>query len=68
MSSVALETRKTDSPLTVERLNPTIGAEVGGVDLTRPLSADLRETLKSLLLKLDFIRDLVAGRPAMAVD
>ena len=59
MSSVALETRKTESPLTVERLNPTIGAEVGGVDLTRPLSADLRETLKSLLLKhkVLFFRD-----------
>ena len=59
MSSVALETRITESPLTVERLNPTIGAEVGGVDLTRPLTAELREALKALLLKhkVLFFRD-----------
>ncbi len=59
MSFVALETRTTESPLTVERLNPTIGAEVGGVDLTRPLTAELREALKALLLKhkVLFFRD-----------
>lgn len=59
MSSVALETRTTESPLTVERLNPTIGAEVGGVDLTRPLTTELREALKALLLKhkVLFFRD-----------
>lgn len=59
MSSVALKTRETESTLTVERLNPTIGAEVGGVDLTRPLTSELREALKALLLKhkVLFFRD-----------
>lgn len=57
MSSAVLEAN--DLPLTIDRLNPTIGAEVGGVDLTRPLSAQLRETLRQLLLKhkVLFFRD-----------
>ncbi|WP_312166061.1 TauD/TfdA family dioxygenase [Phenylobacterium sp.] len=57
MSSAVLEAR--DLSLTVERLNPTIGAEIGGVDLTQPLTAQLRDTLRGLLLKhkVLFFRD-----------
>lgn len=57
MSSAVLEAR--DQSLTVDRLNPTIGAEIGGVDLTQPLTAQLRETLRALLLKhkVLFFRD-----------
>ncbi|MBA4010300.1 MAG: taurine catabolism dioxygenase TauD [Phenylobacterium sp.] len=57
MSSAVLEA--SDLQLTIDRLNPTIGAEVGGVDLTRPLSAQLREQLRELLLKhkVLFFRD-----------
>ena len=45
--------------LSVELLNPTIGAEIGGIDLTVPLSDDRRTELRALLLKYKvlFFRD-----------
>lgn len=57
MSSTLLESRGLQ--LTIDRLNPTIGAEVGGVDLTRPLTTELRDELRALLLKhkVLFFRD-----------
>jgi alpha-ketoglutarate-dependent taurine dioxygenase len=59
MSSVALKTRDAASRLTVSKLNPTIGAEVAGVDLRQSLSPELRDELKALLLahKVLFFRD-----------
>lgn len=57
MSTAVLETR--DQPLTVDLVNPTIGAEIGGVDLSKPLTSQQRETLRALLLKhkVLFFRD-----------
>nr|WP_272886783.1 TauD/TfdA family dioxygenase [Phenylobacterium aquaticum] len=45
-------------------LNPTIGAEVSGVDLAQPLSAEERAELKALLLqyKVLFFRDQAITR------
>jgi taurine dioxygenase len=45
--------------LTVEQLTPIIGAEVGGVDLGRPLNRAVRDELYALLLqhKVLFFRD-----------
>src|SRR5689334_17629151 len=59
MSSAALKTREADSRLSISKLNPTIGAEIAGVDLRQPLSPDLRDELKALLLahKVLFFRD-----------
>jgi len=59
MGTTSLDVRPTTTDLKVQLLNPTIGAEVDGVDLTRPLSADHREQLKALLLrhKVLFFRD-----------
>ena len=49
----------THSPLTVTPLQPTIGAEIGGIDLRQPLTATLRDDIKALLLKyrVVFFRD-----------
>ncbi|SEJ49252.1 Taurine catabolism dioxygenase TauD, TfdA family, partial [Azotobacter beijerinckii] len=45
--------------LKVTALEPTLGAEVAGVDLKKPLSPVLRDQLKNLLLKYKvlFFRD-----------
>ena len=45
--------------LTVEQLTPVIGAEVGGVDLGKPLDRSVRDELYALLLKhkVLFFRD-----------
>src|SRR5687767_439945 len=59
MSTATLDNKTEAQGLTVQRLNPTIGAEIGGVDLARPLGADERQALKALLLKhkVLFFRD-----------
>ncbi len=59
MSSVATKARPAGETLTVQLLNPTIGAEVSGVDLRQPLTAALRAALHDLLLKhkVLFFRD-----------
>jgi alpha-ketoglutarate-dependent taurine dioxygenase len=58
MSLATLE-RAATAGLTVQPLNPTIGAEIGGVDLGAPISTEVRETLRALLLKhkVLFFRD-----------
>jgi alpha-ketoglutarate-dependent taurine dioxygenase len=62
--SAVLPQSKTITPakagqLTVKQLEPTIGAEISGVDLRQPLSIELRDEIKALLLKhrVIFFRD-----------
>ncbi len=59
MSTVATKTRPVEQTLTVERVNPNIGAEVSGVDLGQPLSRARRDEIRELLLrhKVLFFRD-----------
>lgn len=47
------------SQLAVKQLEPTIGAEISGVDLREPLSIEQRDEIKSLILKhrVVFFRD-----------
>ena len=47
------------SVITVRPLQPTIGAEIGGVDLARPLSTEVRDEIKDAILryKVVFFRD-----------
>ncbi len=51
--------RLAESPLVIERLTPGIGAEVGGVDLSRPLSDDTVAAIRGALLahRVIFFRD-----------
>jgi taurine dioxygenase len=53
MSAVAAERTPKDGAVefTVTPLEPTIGAEIGGIDLRQPLSTDQRDQIKALLLK-----------------
>lgn len=53
------ETQRRSSPLIVKPLEPTIGAEISGVDLGQPLSIELRDEIKAALLKhrVIFFRD-----------
>ena len=68
--------------LTVTKLCPTIGAEIGGVDLRNPLDQDLREQIRVLLVEhnvalvlsvcsslyvLEFGRLIFSGPPGDAV-
>ena len=48
-----------DGTLTIRPLQPTIGAEISGVDLTRPLSDAERDQIKAAILqyKVVFFRD-----------
>ena len=64
MSAATLAPSKADGRLSFQLLNPTIGAEVSGVDLSQPLSAAEREDLKALLLryKVLFFRDQEISR------
>lgn len=59
--TVALQARPVTEPaqLTVTPLEPTIGAEIGGIDLRHPLSSVDRDFIKSALLryKVVFFRD-----------
>lgn len=59
MSTVIELERESVATLTLTPLHPTIGAEVGGIDLSRPLSDDLRDQIKAALLKhkVLFFRD-----------
>jgi len=45
--------------LAIRPLQPTIGAEVGGVDLSKPISNDVRDAIKAAILKYKvvFFRD-----------
>ncbi len=62
MSTLALqrEDAQTDvAPLDIRPLQPTIGAEISGVDLSRPISDSLRDAIKAVILKhkVVFFRD-----------
>jgi alpha-ketoglutarate-dependent sulfate ester dioxygenase len=52
------------STITVRPLEPTIGAEIGGVDLGRPLSTQERDEIKAAILqyKVVFFRDQNVNR------
>lgn len=53
MSAVVVDREHTDlaTDLIVKQLEPTIGAEVSGVDLRHPLALEQRDHIKTLLLK-----------------
>jgi taurine dioxygenase len=60
--SVAIRERTPDvqsADLTIRPLQPTIGAEIGGVDLSLPFSDGVRDAIKSAILKYKvvFFRD-----------
>lgn len=59
MSAVAQHEIREASLLTIRPLQPTIGAEIEGVDLRQPLTPDLRDAIKAALLqyKVLFFRD-----------
>ena len=59
MSVATLRPPGVGERLTVQPVNPTIGAEIGGVDLAQPLTAEVRGELRTLLLKhkVLFFRD-----------
>ena len=48
-----------DGTLTIRPLQPTIGAEICGIDLARPLTDDDRDEIKAAVLayKVVFFRD-----------
>ena len=64
MSTLALKSREQTGALQVQRLNPVIGAEVSGVDLSQPLPGPRRDELRALLLehKVLFFRDQILTR------
>jgi taurine dioxygenase len=64
MSAVAELERVENRSLEFNRLHPTIGAEVGGIDLSQPLTDTLRDELKAALLKYKvlFFRDQTVSR------
>ncbi len=51
MSAVSHLTSQGSGPLTITPLQPTIGAEIGGIDLRVPLSDALRDHIKPTILK-----------------
>ena len=61
MSTAALqrEAQPQDAELVIRRLQPTIGAEIEGVDLSRPISDATRDAIKAAILKhkVVFFRD-----------
>jgi alpha-ketoglutarate-dependent taurine dioxygenase len=59
MSAVSQLERPGSDSLRVQPLQPTIGAEISGVDLRSPLSTELRDQIKAALLnyKVVFFRD-----------
>jgi taurine dioxygenase len=59
MTAVAESDVRPDGAITVAPLQPTIGAEIGGVDLREPLSDAQRDQVKAAILayKVVFFRD-----------
>jgi taurine dioxygenase len=59
MSAVRALDQHQHTDLTITPLQPTIGAEIGGIDLRQPLRAVLRDEIKAALLKhrVIFFRD-----------
>ncbi len=71
MSAVAVE-RATDfaTDLVVKQLEPTIGAEISGVNLGEPLTVQQRDQIKTLLLKhrvLFFRNQPISGEQQLAL-
>jgi len=63
--SAALELlTTTEAHLDIRPLQPTIGAEISGVDLRRPLSAELRDAIRAAVIKhkVVFFRDQTLDR------
>src|SRR4051812_12843223 len=52
---------ESDAGLVIRPIQPTIGAEIDGVDLSRPLTRDLRDAIRAAVLrhKVVFFRDQV---------
>jgi alpha-ketoglutarate-dependent sulfate ester dioxygenase len=59
MSAVTQLDAWATGPLTIQPLQPTIGAEIHGIDLRQPLSDELRDQIKAAILKFKvvFFRD-----------
>jgi len=59
LSAVSQFESRGAGPLTIQPLQPTIGAEIGGLDLRVPLSDELRDEIKATILKYKvvFFRD-----------
>ena len=59
MSALASQAPAPGAQLTVKPLEPTIGAEISGVDLSQPISDAVRDEIKAALLeyKVVFFRD-----------
>ena len=59
MTTVLERSTPPDSTITVRPLQPTVGAEISGVDLREPLSDAVRDEIKSAVLayKVVFFRD-----------
>jgi alpha-ketoglutarate-dependent taurine dioxygenase len=59
MTAAIKRQQRAASPLTIHPLQPTIGAEIGGIDLRAPLSDELRDEIKRTILeyKVVFFRD-----------
>ncbi len=57
--SAVLELPSADAGLSIRRLQPTIGAEIAGVDLREPLPAEIRDRIRAAVLahKVVFFRD-----------
>ena len=47
--------RHSESPITITPCQPTIGAEIGGVDLTRPVPPEVADALRAAILKYQVI-------------
>src|ERR1700733_2974563 len=59
-----------DGTLTIRPLQPTIGAEISGEDLSRPLSTEERDQIKNAILEYNvvFFRDQNLTRPQPAAS
>jgi alpha-ketoglutarate-dependent taurine dioxygenase len=59
MTAAASAHVATGGPISVRALQPTIGAEIEGVDLSRPLSPEQRDAIRAAVLrhKVIFFRD-----------
>ena len=50
-SAVRKSTVEAESSLAIRPLQPTIGAEISGVDISRPISDEVRDAIKAAVLK-----------------
>ena len=68
IASASSPLREADSPLDIRPLQPTIGAEIHGVDLSQPLSDEVREAIRAAVIrhKVVFFRDQVLDNDSHA--